>query len=130
MLFLVCDMPLPLPDMANQVVSSIVKRHCRLSSSSGARYEELGRTTDGSCIFARWALNNVATFGTPSCVPTLDVLRNDPGYMGRMAQATRLGNMQPIQAFQQSGNDLQVPLLGPDAPRAACFVMTKFLLLL
>lgn len=57
---------------------------------------------------ARWALNNVATFGTPGCVPTLDLVRRNPAMMATMAQSTRLGNMAPDMPLQQMGNALEV----------------------
>lgn len=62
---------------------------------------------------ARWALNNVATFGTPSCLPTLNLLRNDPGLMARDAQRTRVGDMPADLAAKQMGNDLNVRTPSP-----------------
>ncbi|CAL8462933.1 g2467 [Coccomyxa elongata] len=57
----------------------------------------------------RWALNNVATFGTPSCLPTLDLVRRNLGMMTSMAQSTQLGKIAPDMPEQQIGNALEVP---------------------
>ena len=56
----------------------------------------------GAC---RWALNNVATYGTPSCIPTLAQLQSDPTFMSRMANASRSGNASSVDMVQSGSDD-------------------------
>ena len=49
---------------------------------------------------ARWALNNVATYGTPDCEPTLARLHSDPSFMSKMAQYTKTGNSTNVDMLQ------------------------------
>ncbi|KAK9907756.1 hypothetical protein WJX75_009340 [Coccomyxa subellipsoidea] len=79
----------------------------------------------------RWALNNVATFGTPTCAPTLDLLRRDPGLMARDANDTRLGKIPQDLAAKQMGNDFEVPMYLEDgSPAPAMPVAEKDFMLL
>ncbi len=57
----------------------------------------------------RWAMNNVATYGTPSCTPTLAQLQADPGFLAREALQSKQGNSTNVDMVQ-SGDAERVRL--------------------
>ena len=68
----------------------------------------------GTCFHAslpacRWAMNNVATYGTPSCTPTLAQLQADPGFLAREAAQSKRGNSTNVDMVQ-SGDAERVRL--------------------
>ena len=60
----------------------------------------------------RWALDNVATYGTPACIPTLAQLQSDPSFMSRMARDSASGNATSVDMVQ-SGSDDRVRRCSP-----------------
>ena len=58
-----------------------------------------------SSLLRRWALNNVATYGTPACIPTLGQLQSDPSFMSRMAGETRSDNSTDLDMVQTGSAD-------------------------
>lgn len=79
-------------------------------------------------ILCRWALNNVATYSTPACLPTLAQLKSDPSFMSRMASATRLSQV-PDFDMQQSGDAYQVRASLPGATLQIAPNLSKLLTL-
>ena len=54
-------------------------------------------------------MNNVATYGTPSCTPTLAQLQADPGFLSREALQSKQGNSTSVDMVQ-SGDAERVKL--------------------
>ena len=54
-------------------------------------------------------MNNVATYGTPSCTPTLAQLQADPGFLAREAAQSKRGNSTNVDMVQ-SGDAERVRL--------------------
>lgn len=57
----------------------------------------------------------MATYSTPSCIPTLVQLHSDPSFMARMAQASKAGNDTNVDMLQ-SGSDERVRLVAQCLP--------------